>query len=131
MSRPISRRIELVYETAGFERRIGGADIGDNLSGQPRSGDLIEPEQIGAQAIVDIMGVVGDVVGDGGDLRLHAREAPQLQVLHPGILQDRLGHAARAVALERRSVPRSVSGPLCLTRPSSVSQVRLSPSNAG
>ena len=51
------------------------------------------------------MGVVGDIVGDGGDLRLHAREAPQLQVLHPGILQDRLGNAPRAVALERRSVP--------------------------
>ena len=77
---------EFVHQAGGIERRISRADIGDDLSGQPQGGDLVEPEQIGAQAIVDIVGVVGDIVGDGGDLRLRAGEAPQLKVLQLRIL---------------------------------------------
>ncbi len=49
-----------------------------------RSGDvreIVEREQLGAQAVVDVVGVIGDVVGDRGDLRLGAGEAPQLEVL--------------------------------------------------
>ena len=42
---------------------------------------------------------------NGGDLRLDAGEAPQLQILQPDIVADRLGHAVRAIAAERRAVP--------------------------
>ena len=93
-------------------------------------GEIVEREQVGAQPVVDVVGVIGDVVGDRGDLRLGAGEAPQLEVLQPAVVEDRLRHAALAVAPDRLCRARSVSGPLCLTRPSSVSQVRLSPSKA-
>ncbi len=59
-------------------------------------GEIVEPEQPGAQPVVDVVGVVGDVVGDGGDLRLGAGEAPQLQVLASG-------HKARWRAAAPRS----------------------------
>ena len=40
------------------------------LPGQRDGGDVVEAEQLGAQPVVDVVGVVGDVVGEGGDLRL-------------------------------------------------------------
>ena len=70
---------------------------------QRNGGDVVEREQSGAQPVVDVVGVVGDVVGEGGDLRLDAGEAPQLQVLQPGIIEDRRRHAVLAIALERRA----------------------------
>ena len=66
-------------------------------------GDIVEREQIGAQAVVDVMGVIGDVVGQRGDLRLGARLRPQLQVLDLRIGQDRRRHAALGVAADRRA----------------------------
>ena len=50
------------------------------------------------------MGVVGDIVGDRGKLRFGAGEAPQLQILQPHIIQDRLRNALRAIGTERRTV---------------------------
>ena len=46
---------------------------------QRDAGKIVEREQLGAQAVVDVMGVIGDVVGDRGDLRLRAGKAPQLE----------------------------------------------------
>src|SRR6478752_422210 len=50
------------------------------------------------------MSVVGDIVGQGGDLRFRAGEAPELQILHPDIAEDRLGNTMRTIAAERRPV---------------------------
>ena len=122
---------QFVHLAPGIEPRIGGADLADDAARQRHGGDVVEIEQFGAQPVVDVVGVVGDVVGEGGDLRLDARKAPQLQILQPRIVQDGLGDAVLAVGAERRCHRASVSGPLCLTRPSSVSQVRLRPSKAG
>jgi len=47
----------------------------------------------GAKAVVDIMSVVGDVIGKRRDLRLEARLAPELQVLQPVVVADGLGQA--------------------------------------
>ena len=44
-------------------------------------GEIVEREQLGAQAVVDVVGVIGDVVGDGRDLRLGAGVAPELEIL--------------------------------------------------
>jgi hypothetical protein len=58
----------------------------------------------GAQAVIDVVSVIGDIVGERSDLRLHARETPQLQVLLPDILPDGLGNAMRAITAQRLSV---------------------------
>ena len=81
-------------------------------------------EQAGAQAVVEIVVVVGDVVGDRG------RPAPRPARTSAKIKRSCRGRPA-AMACAARAPRRGhapVSGPLCLTRPSSVSQVRLRPS---
>src|SRR6266849_4838577 len=50
------------------------------------------------------MGIIGDVVGDGGDLRLGAGKAPQVEVLALPVGSDRRRHAARAIAPDRVAV---------------------------
>ena len=89
---------ELGHQPAQVERRIGGADLADDFAGQRDGGDVVNAEQPGAQPVVDIVGVVGDVVGESGDLRLQARKTPQFQVLQARKVQDRLRHAALAIA---------------------------------
>ena len=93
-----------MHQAAGVEPRIGRADFADDPAGQRNGGDVVETEQFGAQPVVDVVGVIGDVVGEGGDLRLDAGEAPQLQILQPRIVEDRLRHAVLAIAAERRAV---------------------------
>ena len=101
---PISRRTNSCTSRSLIEPRIGGADFADDAARQRHGGDVIEGEQFGAQPVVDVVGVIGDVVGDRGDLRLDAGEAPQLQILQPRIIQDRRRHAVLAVAAERPAV---------------------------
>ena len=86
----------------GIEPRIGGADIADDFAGQRDGGDVVDAEQLGAQPIVDIVGVIGDVVGE------RRRPAPRaLGKLHncrscrARIVEDRLRHAVLAVAGQR------------------------------
>jgi len=52
------------------------ANIAGNVADQRNFGEILEHEQTGAQPVVDVVGVVGDIVGDGGDLGLGAGEAP-------------------------------------------------------
>ena len=75
-------------------------------------------EDAGAQAVVDVVIVIGDIVGDRRDLRLEARPAAELERRKP--------RSASAIAQLG-----AATGPLCLARPSSVSQLRLSPSKSG
>jgi hypothetical protein len=98
--------------------------IGEARTGRvPAAGDdrhreqLVERQQPGAQAVVDIVIVIGDVVGDRRDLRLKARPTIELE------RKGRIGLGQRPLG--------AVIGPLCLASPSSVSQVRLSPSQHG
>ena len=56
-----------------LELRKGGANVGDDRARQRDGGNVVEVEQAGAQAVVDVVGVVGDVVGNRRDLRLGAR----------------------------------------------------------
>ena len=89
----------------GLDRRAALPDHGQkNVAHERDLREIVEREQVGAQAVVDVVGVVGDVVGDRGDLRLGAGEAPQFEVLQAAIVQDRLRHAVLAIAA--RSVAR-------------------------
>ena len=51
-------------------------DTGDDFRGQRHHLELIDLEQAGTQTIVDVVGVVGDVVREGGDLCLQRGVAP-------------------------------------------------------
>ena len=61
---------------------------------------LVQIEEPRAQPVVDVVGVVGDVVGDGGDLRLQRRLPGGRRVGGPGHPRDDgMGIARRAVVL--------------------------------
>ena len=64
-------------------------------AGQRDLARLVEGEQAGAQPVVDVMGVVGDVVGDRGGLRLRRRRSSKPQVVRGGIVDDRRGQPVR------------------------------------
>ena len=75
---------------------------------------LVEIEQPGAKAVVDVVIVVGDVVGDRGDLRLQARPGSKLEVelgigfaQRPGRVGDRavvLGQAFKRFPAEVEAI---------------------------
>ena len=103
-----------------FETGIKSGDFGQQPADETDAGDVVQFEQAGAQPVVDVVSVIGDVVGDRGGLRLGAGKERQLQRKQRVEFED--------VRIDRRFEARPVSGPLCLTSPSSVSQVRSSPS---
>ena len=52
------------------------SDPGDHLRGARHHLEIVNRKQAGPQAIVDVVGVIGDVVGDRRDLRLQRGKAP-------------------------------------------------------
>ena len=95
----------------------------EHLADQRQVAQVGDLEQAGAQAVVDVVVVVGDVVAQRRDLRLGPGMAVELEIVVAAIFDDRRRQVGqRAAALS--------SGPLCLTAPSSVSQVRLRPLNS-
>jgi hypothetical protein len=92
----------LVHQTRLVDAGEAAAALVDDLPHQRDGGEILEVEQLGAQPVVDIVGIVGDVVGDGRDLRLEAGMAPELQVLQLRIIEDRRRH--RAVAAGRATL---------------------------
>ena len=85
------------------ERRIVPADLGDDVRRQRHHLEIIDGEQSGAQAVVDVMGVIGDVVGDGRDLRLERGKAPEFQIVVSDVIGDADGDAMLAVSADRRA----------------------------
>ena len=79
-------------------------------------------EQARAQAVVDVVGVIGDIVGDRRGLRLEAGVEAESRAAAAcrkrGSQPGRRGRDSAPTARLRRRC----SGPLCLTRPSSVSR---------
>ncbi len=90
-----------------LDRAIDGGDLVEHHADERRRGDVLEREQAGAQPVVDVMGVIGDVVGDRRRLRLGAGECIEperkLRVELPHIgRQDARGLRAgeRAIVLD-------------------------------
>ena len=81
--------VDLPHEIA--DKRNGGADLG-------------EREQAGAQAVVDVVRVIGDIVSDRRGLRLEARMEAEVQRLRLVVSEDGGRDAVRPVALGRRAV---------------------------
>ena len=59
---------------------------------QRHAGQHVERQQSGTQAVVYVMGVVGDVVGYRGALRLQPGMAVELEIEQPGKVADGLRH---------------------------------------
>ena len=119
---------QLVAGAHGIQPRV--AARAPRQGSPPDSGtssSMSSDEQPGAQAVVDVMGVVGDVVGDRRALRLEAGEAVELEIEQLVEVED--GLAAPGPLAGSACGP--VSGPLCLTRPSSVSQRQVEPVELG
>ena len=115
---------------ARLDVRMILVDAAQDVADQRHRRKVIDAEHLRPQPVVDVVRVVGDVVGDRARLRLGARIAPQLEIVGAAIFGDAARQVAFAVPLDRAAV-RSVSGPLCFTSPSSVSKVRLRPSKLG
>ena len=49
----------------GSMPRMLRGDLAQDFADQRHAGQLLEREHLGAQPVVDVVGVVGDVVGDG------------------------------------------------------------------
>ena len=81
-------------------------DLAHDGADRRHRGNVVQREQIGAQAVVDVVRVIGDVVGERRRLRLGAGVTPQLQILDARIGEDRRRHAAFGVARGRLAVAR-------------------------
>ena len=80
-------------------------DARENVADQGNGAEVVERKKSRAQAIIDVMGVIGDVVGKRGDLRLGAGKAPQFQILTLGVRADRVRKAAFAIMSNRVARP--------------------------
>ncbi len=69
-----------------------------------RISEVFEAEETGAQPVVEVVVVVGDVVGDGGDLRLAGSEAVQFEVVLLGVLAQRARHFLADARADQRAV---------------------------
>ena len=79
-------------------------------------GDIGDVEQSGAQRIIEIMRQIGNVIGKIGKLRLRRGKGREFQRQRVKPL------------IVGRNCALPMIGPLCLATPSSVSQLRFSPS---
>ncbi|MGY2936177.1 hypothetical protein ACVWZ6_005779 [Bradyrhizobium sp. GM6.1] len=77
--------------------------LGDNLRGQRHHLEVVEVKQAGAQTVVDIVGIIGDVVRDRGDLCLQRGETPQFEIIDLDVVGDADGNAALAITPGRRT----------------------------
>ena len=93
-----SRRITSWTRRAGLEVRMLDRDLAQDLAQQRHTGQFVDVKNIGAQPVVDVVGIVGNIVGDSAALRLGARIAPQPQIVAVRILRDGARQAALAVA---------------------------------
>ena len=97
---------QFMHHTIGLELRVLSVSIFEDAGDQRDAGELLEGKKPGPQPVIDVMGIIGDVVGDGGDLSFGAGKAPELQVLEPRIVRpavrpDRMRQPALAIVSDR------------------------------
>src|SRR5262249_37198904 len=84
-----------------FQSRIGSSHVGERPARDRHFGELGETEQSGAVAVIDVVIVVGNVVGQRRELRLHRRVSIEGEVLLGAIAEDWWGHRPGRVAGKR------------------------------
>src|SRR5262245_43430531 len=76
-------------------------NFGNDPGRERHGGDLFELKQLRAQSVIDIVGVISDVVGHRGDLCLSASETPELQVVHAAVIENESRNAVPPIVLKR------------------------------
>ena len=95
---------QFVGGAVAIEPRMPARNLGQDVGEEGHDRQVFEREEAGAQAVVNVMRVVGDVVGDGCGLRLGAGMAGEIEILLALIIQDGAGNATLAVFSDRRAV---------------------------
>ncbi len=112
----------------GLEPGISAVDLAEERVEERHLAKVLDGKEARPQAVVDVVGVIGDVVRDRRRLRLASGMSRKAEILQRVVFEDCERNAPRAHSARSARPVASMSGPLCLTRPSSVSQVRLRPS---
>src|SRR5271166_6217422 len=86
-----------------LEPGIAVLDLAHEVVDEGDGADVGQAEQTRPQAVVDVVGVIGDVVCDRRSLRLEARVGGEAERLDSIVFEDRRRHAARPVTLGRRA----------------------------
>src|SRR5271166_537732 len=80
---------KFVNDAGLLELRMEVLDFAEDLLDEGNRGaDLGQTEEAGAQAVVDVVRIIGDVVGDRGRLPLEARLQAEVQRLQPIVAED-------------------------------------------
>ena len=74
-------------------------DLVDEARDEGHFADRLDAQQSRPQSVVDIVGIVGDVVGERGGLRFEAGVGHEVEFLLGVVGEDRFRYAARAPAL--------------------------------
>ena len=101
---------QLVDAAGEIETRIARVDLAQQFVQERHLAQGLDVEKAGAQAVVDVMGIIGDVVGDRGRLRLAAGMGREFQVLQGVVFEDRKRHAPRRVAQGRLTLRGRAAG---------------------
>ncbi len=84
---------------------IPPTDLRDHGGGDRDRREVVDHKEPRPQPVVDVVGVVGDVVGDGGDLGFQRGVAPELEIMTGDIVGNVLGNAVLAIGADRPPVP--------------------------
>ncbi len=82
-----------------------GKHLGHEVAHQRQRGKLPKGEQFGSKTVVYVMGIIGDIVGDGARLRFQAGEAVEREVVAAAIIGDFGRNALAAVGGRRPALP--------------------------
>jgi hypothetical protein len=102
---------ELMDGTYRFEARVKRGDLAARAAQKIDLSDLRKIDDAGAEAIVDVMRIIGDAVGKCRGLCLGAGEMRKLEVVDRIIFKDRHGNPAfrisrgqPAIGLQKRAI---------------------------
>ena len=95
---------EFVDEAIGLQPRMARVDLAHEVADEIDRAQVLDGEEPGAQAIVDVVGVVGHVIGYGGGLGLGAGEAGEIERQAGVELHYRHGQPPRGVFGNGRAV---------------------------
>ena len=96
---------QAAHQFVGQPRRLDAGILVAHLAQQAadhrQAGKIGEREQLGAQSVIEIVRVIGDIICDRRDLRFGARVAPEREIEGRVEVGDALRHAALAIFADR------------------------------
>src|SRR5512143_1775079 len=87
----------LIKKPRPVDAGMGGVQLIKRARGDRHLDEIGEGEEGGTVAVIDVVVVIGDVVGERGDLSLDRRISGKLEILPRAISKDRLGHGLTGV----------------------------------